>query len=189
MYAKRTGGIKVPVLEKPIGYDLEKGDWVAPYGKGVISDFIFNCKARDTSRDDWACSYTLTFSNEHDGIQEFIPKKNDQSIYEWPYEAPEDGYEPKITWSSSYFKGKEKTDYKKGEKNIFRVRTKVDEKGNIIEAKYGKMGGIEMFPNGKIYFGYRFNPTGTRNLEYDPKKPLFKWKTDREWSKYEITAP
>ena len=26
---------------KPIGFDLEKADWVAPYGKGECADFIF----------------------------------------------------------------------------------------------------------------------------------------------------
>jgi len=82
MYAKRTGRIKVPVLEKPIGYDLEKGDWVAPYGKGVISDFIFNCKASYVSNDNWKCSYALTFSNEKDGIQEYDTSK-DRSSYKW----------------------------------------------------------------------------------------------------------
>jgi len=37
MYAKSINNMnakKVPALDTPIGYDLEKGDWVAPYGKG-----------------------------------------------------------------------------------------------------------------------------------------------------------
>ena len=41
MYAKNTAAMKVPALESPVGYDLVKGDWVAPYGKGTVSDFIF----------------------------------------------------------------------------------------------------------------------------------------------------
>jgi hypothetical protein len=30
MYAKRTDWIKVPKLGEPVGYDLERGDWVTP---------------------------------------------------------------------------------------------------------------------------------------------------------------
>jgi hypothetical protein len=30
----------IPEQNKPIGYDLEIGDWVKPYGKGVIGDFF-----------------------------------------------------------------------------------------------------------------------------------------------------
>ena len=41
MYAKRMSLLPVPVLNVPIGYDLEKGDLVAPYGKGVVQDFIY----------------------------------------------------------------------------------------------------------------------------------------------------
>ena len=42
---------------------------------------------------------------------------------------------------------------------------------------------------GKISFDCYYNPTGTRNIEYDPKQPLFKWRTRDERMKYKITAP
>jgi len=174
MYAKSINNMnakKVPALDTPIGYDLEIGDWVAPYGKGVIKDFIFVCTAVDRGWHDWDASYTLTFSNEQDGIQEYIEPKDEYGEYRWPYEAPLDGYKKEIKWSSYHhpggWAGVHKSDYKENRKHIFRVRTKTDEKGNIIEARYGKIwGDIQLFPNGKLTFTYYFNPTGSRSLEF-----------------------
>lgn len=40
MYAKRME-ITLPVMEEPVGFDLVAADWVQPYGKGWVSDFIF----------------------------------------------------------------------------------------------------------------------------------------------------
>jgi len=49
----------------------------------------------------------------------------------------------------------------------FRVRTKMDENGNVVSAHYGKIYGDFM------QFRYYFNPTpNDRNIEYDPKQNL-----------------
>jgi len=193
MYAKSINNMnakKVPALDTPIGYDLEIGDWVAPYGKGVISDFVFIFKVRFLKNDDWDVSYTLTFSNEHDGIQEWIIPKGNQSVFFWPYEAPEDGYKKEIKWSSYHhpggWAGVHKSDYKEDRKYIFRVRTKTDEKGNIVEARYGKIpGDIRLFSTGEITFTYYFNPTGSRSLEFVGN--LFKF-SRKEWE-YKVSRP
>lgn len=186
MYAKNTYGaqdhLKVPVLKTPVGYDLEKGDWVAPYGKGQISDFIFSFKIRFVSRGDWDASYTLTFSNENDGIQEYLPvaEAGIRSFYNWPYEAPLDGYKKEIMWSAKNYTErqdiKSKSDPKKNRQYIFRVRTKTDQNNKITEAKYGKISGdISVWGDGSIAFTYYFNPSGNRSLAYDWKHPLYKW--------------
>ena len=190
MYAKNTTGIKIPILNSPVGYDLEKGDWVAPYGKGVINDFIFIFKARYVKNDDWEVSYTLTFLNPLDGIQEYFIPQGNQSEYYWPYDAPEDGYRKEITWSAFYhpggWAGVHKSDYKEDRKYIFRVRTKADEEGNIIEATYGKIiGDILMSRDSSIRFTYFFNPTGSRSLEFGGN--LFKF-SRKEWE-YKVSGP
>lgn len=41
LYAKQNN-IPIPKKEKWIGFDLEKSDWVKPFGLGVISDIEFN---------------------------------------------------------------------------------------------------------------------------------------------------
>jgi len=40
MYA-REFRLELPISDKPVGFDLIEYDWVAPYGKGQHSDFIF----------------------------------------------------------------------------------------------------------------------------------------------------
>ena len=71
----------------------------------------------------------------------------------------------------------------------FRVRAKTDKDGKITEAKYGKIyGDIEFAPlkpnKTRLSFTYYFNPTGTRNLEFDPNQNLLKGLTNIE-SPYE----
>jgi len=177
MYAQRVEWIKVPVYDTPVGYDLEVGDWAAPYGKGKISDFVFTVNNRFQKWNDYESSCVLTFSNPHDGIQEFQFDPEDHSSYRWPFEAPEGGYLPELKKYSSSKPGEpiKQNLYKEGKMNyIFRVRTQVDKNGNIIAAKYGKIkDDVIIFPNGNLGFLYFFNPDGTRNLEFDTYKNYF----------------
>jgi hypothetical protein len=191
MYAKRTDNLKVPVLEKPVGYDLEKGDWVAPYGKGIINDFIFNCKTQIKGRVAWTTAYKVIFSNAMDGIQEYVADKNDHSMFRWPYEASDNGYKPELVLSDSYdAKQRHIKSYDEKKLYVFRVRTQVDEKGSIISARYGKIkGDIELLVHGTLRFEYYFNPTGSRNLEYNRDAPLFEWENRVEHSTHEVTGP
>ncbi|MEN8136763.1 MAG: hypothetical protein ABFS18_14710 [Thermodesulfobacteriota bacterium] len=175
MYHKFVEWEPVPELNEPVGYDLEKGDWVVPYGKGLNSDFIFEVNSDQRAWTDYNSSYKLTFSNEKDGIQEFVFDKDDKSYYKWLFEALQDGYQQLM----SKFRNDSpqtglQTNEKKGINYIFRVRTQTDKDGKIIAAKFGKIEGeIRIIP-GKINFSYYFNPDGTRNLEEDPQRNLFK---------------
>ena len=171
MYAKNTawaGWIDIPVFAQPIGYDLEVGDWIAPYGKGKISDFIFQFDSKTHE-----ISYTLTFSNPNDGIQEYEHPK-DQSSYKWPFTALKNGYETKLSKSVKYIDRKRETNLKKKVNYIYRLRTVTDKKGQIVQACYGKIPSeIEVTTNGKVKFSYYFNPDGTPNLEFDTTNNLF----------------
>ncbi|QHI69062.1 hypothetical protein [Tichowtungia aerotolerans] len=185
---------KIPEFGKPIGFDLEEGDWVFPYGSGIHADFIFT--ANEIPDVIAGISLHLSFINEFDGIQEYLFDPQDHSRFKWPYEAPDGGYTNR--WSryakkflatfdySEFYPGK---DYKEmvtrlednlkedGEVNyIFRVRSVVDEKGNLVRACYGKIEGeIKVSPNGGLHFRYWFNPDWTPNLEDDPMK---NWELD-----------
>jgi hypothetical protein len=178
MYNKRTEGLKIPVFDKPVGFDLEKGDWIAPYGKGLVADLIFAFWVNDRSYKDYECGFTLTFSNTSDGIQEYWPSKDDQSYYKWPFEAPETGYISQVSKEKEMRPDKP---YRSNEKDhvsyLFRVRTQVDANGKVVSARYGKIGGEFGFdPAGSLVFNYYFNPDGTRNLEHDEKRNLFERK-------------
>lgn len=189
MYAKRIHSMKVPIIDSSVGFDLEVGDWVAPHGEGIVNDFIFSMRSEETSWTEYSCSYTLNFTNEFDGIQEYYFDNKGMSIYKWPYNAPDNGYRKEITRTKSDSK---KRGYQTTEKEnvnyIFRVRTKLDEKGNIVEARYGKiLGEIIHFPN-KLQFTYYFNPDGTPNLEFDPEQNLFKF-FRKERRKHRVKMP
>jgi hypothetical protein len=150
MYAKSITYIKFPVYNKPIGYDLTIGDWVAPNGKGTISDFLFTVTNS---------TIIVSFPNAEDGIQGFTRDwSQGVSGLLSSREAPLDGYQ------SEY----EKTKMSNPDRiYYFRVRTKVDDRGNIVSAHYGKIYGDFM------QFRYYLNPTpNDRNIEFDPKQNL-----------------
>ena len=176
MYTKRTDWLKVPKLGELVGYDLERGDWVAPYGKGVVRDLVINYQVNMRSNRDYDCKLEITFTNEKDGIQEFFFDEQEQSSYKWPFIAPVNGYIDKLS-KEIYTASRQLVSNVKDEVNyLFRVRTKIDKDGNIVAARYGKIfGDFEISQSGKINFTYYFNPDGTRNLEFDPEKNLFKW--------------
>jgi hypothetical protein len=170
------GIIQVPRFDEPVGYDLEKGDWVAPYGKGMTSDFVVTFHTVSRAYTDYECNFTLGFSNYGDGIQEYFFDDTDQSYFKWPFMAPESGYASQVyKEKSDNPKDNFRTNEKKNVRYIYRVRTKKDANGNIVKAMYGKISQeFEFGPNGTILFHYYFNPDGTRNLEEDPKNNLFK---------------
>jgi hypothetical protein len=41
LYAKKLSAI-VPTYDKPVGFDFEAGDWVAPHGKGKSTDMLLD---------------------------------------------------------------------------------------------------------------------------------------------------
>jgi len=174
--------VQIPAIDKEIGFDLMKFDWVTPYGQGTTADFIFLVTRRFKDMNDFDATLTMRFSNPYDGIQEIMTDRggdfNVGSEFRLPRYAPESGYRAKLVKRLSrsdpdFFALKETiTNY------LFRVRSEVDEKGNVKRAMYGKIiNDVKIDPRGNttgdIRFTYYLNPDYTRNLEYDPKANLF----------------
>ena len=91
-YAKRVQ-TDIPVLDQPCGYDLEKGDWVAPYGKGTKADFIFKGHRDFKSRNDFEVRVEMAFSSRRDGVLKTeLPAIGRYSSFKWEREAPQGGY-------------------------------------------------------------------------------------------------
>ncbi len=182
MYAKQSYG-EIPSADQPCGYDLEAGDWVAPWGSGKIADFVITLKRQYQDDRNFDDTVTLTFSNPGDGIQETqLPKEFAYSRFIWPREAPDAGYNSDLTlhyWSDS--KSGMHGDAGNAianKKYFFRVRT--EKQGDqIISALYGKINaGIELHPSSSKTCGisifYYLNPTSLdRNMEYSGSN-LFK---------------
>jgi hypothetical protein len=149
MYAKSVN-LGVPVFNKPVGFDLEVGDWVAPNGKGATTDFVFTVTNS---------TIFVSFPNAGDGIQGFTRDWNlGVSGLLSSHEAPADGYQPQ--YEQTHMPNPNRIYY-------FRVRTVLDSKGNILSTHYGKIYGDFM------QFTYYLNPTpNDRDVEFDPKHNL-----------------
>ncbi len=181
MYAKRVYGLIPPVSGKPIGYDLMIGDWVAPYGGGEISDFIFLLDLKYVDKLNYEINLRLTFSNECDGIN-FYPKENlFPTALKLPSTAPEIGYVSHL----EKYRRREPNKYTednsdKNQHYYFRVRSVVED-GKIKKAMYGKIYddisvSLASPINGKhsasFSFSYYLNPDYSRNVEFDMDRNL-----------------
>jgi len=157
----------IPTWNEPIGFDLEIGDWTAPHGKGKRKDMLFLAKKKSYQ----GAEIHISFPNEQDGVQTYLPPENLRSEFIFPYLAPTNGYMPKLfkeKWYASAAADPESNIKGYNEINyIFRVRTKADDEGNILSANYGRIrGDVKTSSTGRIYFHYWFNPApNNRSLE------------------------
>ena len=184
MYARAVDPwiFRIPEYSKPLGFDLEKSDWLPPHGEGEIADFIFqlDCNLLGVSQDKvqyFDATLKMSFSNDGDGIQEIIEPPREGSALRLPRYAPETGY--KSDWEQKAFEYENSSQYSHTENQnyIFRIRTKKDEKGEIISALYGKIIGPIVYEvrtrGANMQMKYYLNPTpNDRNLEFDPSKNL-----------------
>jgi hypothetical protein len=171
MYAKSVN-LGMPAFDKPIGYDLEVGDWVGPFGKGVNRDILFTGHFNDKINKESDYTLTVTFPNPTDGLQEFtttiFAQEGPYSELRSSHEAPLDGYQSEWVQANSQTSGKMVGRTRDAHHNYYiRVRTKIDDRGNIVSAHYGKIYGDFM------QFKHYLNPTiNDRNVEFDPKQNL-----------------
>jgi hypothetical protein len=177
LYAKSVQA-DLPVLDKACGYDLEKGDWVRPYGKGGKADFIFTGHREFKARNDFDVRVELTFPNPHDGILETkLPAIGKNSRFRAERKAPMDGYNKNVEIRNAVQNGTFIDTFEQTTPFFFRVRT-VEEGGRIIAANYGKiLGGLRLdgvnSQTCTILFTYYLNPTSLdQNTEWDTTKNL-----------------
>jgi hypothetical protein len=167
-----------PATGKPIGFDLQTGDWVPPYGAGKAADIFFQWNQTKRSRLDYDSKLVVSFPNPGDGIQEFTVNPGESgSDLRSPHEAPANGYAPNVERVNiSHPPEAVKWDYNPNRQYFFRVHTVLDERGNVKSAIYGKIYGDFM------HFTYYLNPTpNDPNVEFDPKRNLL--------SGQKVTAP
>ncbi len=184
MYAKRIDVRLAPDNNIPIGFDLEVGDLVSPYGAGKQSDFIFSVEREILSSQDYRARLRLTFSRVGDGLIPVADELAGGSVFQLPREAPLSSYSNERIWkySGKPIQGATTTAEESAKVcgYIFRVRTDMDGNGNIQRALYGKISGDfrlhvgNSVPNAGIGFVYYLNPNiNDRNLEFDVNKNLF----------------
>lgn len=171
----------LPAIGKEVGFDLEKSDWVAPYGLGSRADFVFNVEKHYENIRKFDANMRMTFSNPHDGILLVEDDGggifNSGSVFRLPRTAPLEGYQPEITQRMSRGSTGRRLGGNQSNNYIFRVRSEVDGEGNLVRAMYGKVRGEIFFEprdsdTAEVKMNYYLNPDYTTNLEFDPKRNL-----------------
>lgn len=158
--------IHVPVTNVWLGVDLETFKLVKPYGDGIHADMLlrFNSVSVNKYVPEWATMEVSFTNNAHAGFY-VLPKEN-FSFMKSVYNADTNmSYQASRTFRI----GKMQSDQDILDENsymVFRTRTKVDDKGRLMSAHYGKIFGpwsIWRDTEARMVF---FNPTpNDTNLE------------------------
>jgi hypothetical protein len=181
MYAREVT-LQIQELNTRMGYDLEAGDWVSPYGKGMHPDFVCYASRRGNTMYDFETFVQITFSNWEDGIQAYPVKHEGGNRLRSMQEAPDENYanEWSRKKSASPREGRLNWETDRDMNYLFRVRSKLDNRGNIVSANYGKIYG-DIITGGEaaeklwLHFTYYYNPDPqSRSLEFDTKRNLAK---------------
>lgn len=177
LYSRQLRDVKIPALNAPFGFDLEAGDWVAPHGKGKTSDMIFQINGNFTSYREHDLKLEISFPNEGDGLIEFEGSYEVGSALRSDHLAPESGYKSSLVLRRKALYEQKSSqwlnDSKPGNNYYLRLRTVLDENGNVIRANFGKIYGNFEFLDYIKAEAYYFNPIANdRNVEFDTKRNL-----------------
>jgi len=182
MVARHIEHLAIPALSVPLGFDLERGAWVAPQGQGVVADLIFTVGKNVVSDTEFSTTVTVTFSNPDDGIMAYLSEIDPAlrtTRLDMPRTAPPEGYFPSWSKSAGHHDGMW-TGNRSEDGFIFRVRShRVDQA--IDSARYGWIiGDIGIDPgnsneaNGiRLTFAYLLNADPhSISLEWDGTNPV-----------------
>lgn len=161
--------IPIPVYNQWVGFDLELREWVPPYGKGNYSDVMLKFGRELIHRQtDFKMTMDVSFeNNKYAGC--YLMNVDSFSEKKTVYKADENAnFIPTMSFIQERHPGAKRIDNRidKDSYLVFRTRTKVDEKGNLISAHYGIIRGEWAFFNSMLSAGYLFNPiSNDTNLE------------------------
>ena len=169
-------GILPPVKKEYIGFDLEKGDWVKPHGKGVHADLClkYEYEAGAVPLLHYRGAVFFAFTNKYDGA--YVMKKDAFSSFKSVYQAdPNAVYRQEFAFVYDRLSGaiKKNSNFPESEYLIIRTRSQTDENGNLISSNYAKIYGPVTTSEGGIHIEFYFNPNeNDPNLEADTTKNL-----------------
>lgn len=191
LHAKFLFSVNVPKLDEPLGFDIEVMDWVSPHGRGSKADLYFEVSGYFNKPEDRQAKLVLSFPKEGDGVVLFPIDHRMGSELKSDHLAPETGYQESKTWHRNYVitrpmhtpdesPGNVVNEFSKDSGLFLRLRTELDENGEVARANYAKLYGDPTFSwdigtgEGAIYFRHVFfNPeVNDRNLEFDQTSNL-----------------
>lgn len=159
----------IPVCDQWVGFDLERKQWVSPYGDGRYADVLLRFgRFIANSQTDFRLVLEVSFTNSpYAGF--YQRKKNKSSEFQFEYQANSNAIfcaEAKYT-HERHPNAPRIDDRLDGDSYlIFRTRTSVDEHGDLRSAHYGIINGKWSFFDTLLSDGYYFNSTpNDTNLE------------------------
>ena len=178
-----------PAGTDTIAYDLMQGDWLPPLGKGEHADIELvhrrtergegRLDERDKPQRIWRDEVEIRFTGEGNGLVGYV---SDPSETLRIRTAPETGFRPQhLVWADMDTKLKRHSSEDRNRSFAFRIRTRRNERGEIVGAFYGKiyrnpklLGGGG-YPLNGFEMAYYLNPTPLdRNLEWDRRNNGFR---------------
>lgn len=167
-------------------YDFVKGDWLPPWGQGEVADVVFRRLPREdmgvgvNGRGQRNRSFkdvvAVDFQGGGNGIVAVPVSATSELKIRTSVDSGFAGHYEQVCGRGKDLQAFRM--YDEAKCLCFRVRTKYDDKGKVVEAFYGKIyGDIAMGWSyqgvSSVSFLYYFNPTpNDRNLEWDRKNNL-----------------
>lgn len=173
--------LELPSLSEPVGYDLFKNDWIAPFGDGEIADIQFEYSG-EVGMQEVEARLTTTIAGG--GFAEFELGKGG-SLLKSDYQAPEDvsNYSSSVVHQiSRHLEGSDMVDnssYREGIGYYLMLRSRYDVEGTLVATCYGKIYGDFLFIptiSGKCevrFSAFYVNPVENDcNVEFDTSRNL-----------------
>ncbi len=167
---------KIPKQKTDLGFDLRVGDFVHPYGKGQMTDFTLRYEdQRMKNHWQYRAEMVISFTNAFDGV--YVKGKDMFSDFVSEYHASTNAhYQKSLTFIYDSLNPKTKirkllTD---DQYLVLRTRTKVNDKGELVEAYYSKIYGAFRIAGGMAFTAYVNEALNVTNLEFNPDLNLQK---------------
>ena len=175
---------KIPVLDQPLGYDLRLGEFLPPYGKGEVADMTVMATCQCAPDAYFADAYTLTFAFPRPGDGIVRLEKDMSTPLRSPQTVPDGLKWEKAMLVDTFSRDKGGEYIRESEWLLLRVRSELDEHGNVIKANYVKIYGPLSYgsrrwklgkPRMSMLFTSIFFPDATsKGLEPDPERNLLR---------------
>ena len=132
---------RIPELDRWVGLDFERGEWVRPYGKGRHSDVLLKFSSVRKGLHDYRYVMDISFTNNlYAGA--YLLKADKSSKLTTVYSADSNAtYRASFSYIKEQAPGQPRHwDFLDSDSYlVFRTRTRVDDRGDLIGAYYGKI--------------------------------------------------
>lgn len=170
------GRFKIPSAEGRFGFDLEKCDWVRPYGVGVHADFWIRYEEKGCDERNYQSRGVMEFEGRYDGAYKTrtIPGSSFQTVYEADVQATYLQTLDLYSWCRTGSEFQEKAMVGDADCLVLRTRSVVDKDGRLVSCNYSRIcGRIYTMERAFHLGGTAFNPLpNDPNLEFDETRNL-----------------